>query len=154
MKKILPLLFLLYSVAAVAQQHQQELSALLEKEQVPGMQLVYTRKGETIRYSLGLAKAGTAQAVTAATTFQAASLGKVVLAYTALRLHDQGRLNLDKPLATYYAEPRLRTQPRAATITARMVLTHTSGLPNWAENPLEASWKSSDLKLKYTPDSC
>lgn len=153
MKQIFTFLCMLWSGVAVAQ-HQQELTVLLEKEQVPGIQLVYTRKGETIRYSLGLAKAGTTQAVTASTTFQAASLGKVVLAYTALRLHDQGRLSLDTPLQTYYTEPRLRNQPRAAAITARMVLTHTSGLPNWAENPLDVSWKTSALSLKYAPDSC
>ncbi|WP_180754555.1 serine hydrolase [Hymenobacter sp. DG01] len=153
MKALFVGLLLFCDFTSVAQ-HQQELSTLLEKKQVPGMQLVYTKKGETLRYSLGMAKAGTTQAVTAATTFQAASLGKVVLAYTALRLHDQGLLNLDKPLQTYYTEPRLRAQPRAAAITARMVLTHTSGLPNWAENPLEASWKTSALKLKYVPDSC
>ncbi|GAA3995616.1 hypothetical protein GCM10022408_02700 [Hymenobacter fastidiosus] len=77
-----------------------------------------------------------------------------MLAYTALRLVDQGRLSLDKPLLTYYSYPRLLGQPRADRITARMVLGHTSGLPNWAQHPLAAGWKTSALPLKYAPDSC
>ncbi|OON65647.1 hypothetical protein B0919_23505 [Hymenobacter sp. CRA2] len=142
----------LYTCVAVAQQ--QQLTALMQKANVPGLQLVYSR-GTTVRsYYLGKRQNGTAQAVDARTTFQAASLSKVVLAYTALRLHDRGVINLDKPLLAYAPYPRLGTQPRAATITARMVLTHTTGLPNWADNPLGPSWKTSALPLKYAPDSC
>ncbi|TGE08425.1 serine hydrolase domain-containing protein [Hymenobacter fodinae] len=152
MKKLLTLLFLLYSVAATAQRA--AVDALRQKENVTGLQLVYTKKGETQQYSLGLRQAGTTQTVDANTIFQAASLGKVVLAYTALRLHDQGRLDLDKPLLNYYPYPRLQQEPRANLITARMVLGHTAGLPNWTGYPLAESWKTSPLTLKYAPDSC
>ncbi|WP_167856313.1 serine hydrolase domain-containing protein [Hymenobacter metallicola] len=153
MKNILTLAFLLGSFVVRAQQA--ELLALLNKENVTGMQLVYTKKGETKQYSLGLRQAGSTQApMTSTTILQAASLGKVVLAYTALRLHDQGRLDLDKPLLTYAPYPRLQGEPRAAKITARMVLGHTTGLPNWADYPLAESWKTSKLTLKFAPDSC
>ncbi|TGE14089.1 serine hydrolase domain-containing protein [Hymenobacter elongatus] len=152
MKLFLPVLLLLIGFSSVAQQA--EVAALLKKENVTGMQLVYSKKGETLVYSLGLRKAGTTQAVDARTTFQAASLGKVVLAYTALRLHDQGLLNLDKPLLAYYPYPRLQGEPHADKITARMVLGHTTGLPNWAGYPLAESWKTSALHLSYAPDSC
>ncbi|RYY21058.1 MAG: class A beta-lactamase-related serine hydrolase [Cytophagaceae bacterium] len=152
MKKCFTLLLLLQSFAALAQQS--ELLALLKKEQVTGLQLVYT-KGKTVQaYNLGLRRAGTAEAVTATTIFQAASLGKVVVAYIALRLHDQGRLDLDQPLLSYGPYPRLAQEPRAARLTARLVLTHTTGLPNWADNPMSAGWKTSVLRLKYAPDSC
>ncbi len=130
------------------------LIALLKKENVPGMQLVYTKGGTTSTYNLGLRKSGTTQAVAANSTFQAASLGKVVLAYTALRLHDRGLLDLDKPLLSYGPYPRLQQEPRAAKITARLVLAHASGLPGWAENPLKPTWKTSALYLKHAPDSC
>ncbi|GAB2852934.1 hypothetical protein GCM10027277_21660 [Pseudoduganella ginsengisoli] len=81
--------------------------------------------------------------------FQAASLGKPVFAYAVLQLAAQGRLALDVPLVTYLpqgyrhqyspvqAEPsELVTDPRLQAVTARMVLNHTSGLPNWASGPL------------------
>ena len=152
MRLTLLLLLLLPSLAGLAQKA--ELVALLQKENVPGMQLVYTKGNVSTAYSLGLRQAGTTQAVADNSIFQAASLGKVILAYTALRLHDRGRLDLDKPLLTYYAYSRLLGERNADKITARLVLAHATGLPGWAENPTLASWKTSALHLKYRPDSC
>ncbi|SHJ57900.1 CubicO group peptidase, beta-lactamase class C family [Hymenobacter daecheongensis DSM 21074] len=153
MKSPLILLYLLFSTFAATAQ-QAGLTALLKKENVPGIQLIHTKNGHTTTYSLGLRQNGTTQPVTGQTIFQAASLGKVVLAYTALRLVDQGILRLDTPLFTYFNYPRLRGQARADKITARMVLGHTAGLPNWAQNPFAATWATSPLPLSYTPDSC
>lgn len=153
MKIFSALLFLLLRSPAGMAQHT-ELAALLKQKNVPGMQLVYSKSGVATVYQLGLRKSGIGGAVDAQTVFQAASLGKVVLAYLALRLHDQGRLDLGKPLLNYCPYPRLRQQPNADKITARMVLAHLSGLPNWAQNPLAAGWGTSALKLKYRPDSC
>lgn len=81
--------------------------------------------------------------------FQAASLSKPVFAYAVLKLAAQGKLDLDAPVMTYLpqgyrhqrdllkAEPSdLVTDPRLAAITVRMVLNHTSGLPNWASGLL------------------
>ncbi|GAB3638938.1 hypothetical protein GCM10027422_45290 [Hymenobacter arcticus] len=146
-------LFILLTQTALAQRAA-ELTALLQRHGVPGMQVVYT-KGKTVEaYNLGVREAGTSQPVTAATTFEAASLGKEMLAYVALRLLDRHLLDLDKPLLQYAAYPRLQGQARAARITARMVLSHTAGLPNWAENPTSPGWKTSALVVKYAPDSC
>lgn len=152
MNLFLTLLLLLAALRAPAQKA--ELAALLKRENVLGMQLVYTKGGTTTSYNLGLRRAGTTQAVAASSVFQAASLGKVVLAYVALRLHDRGLLDLDKPLLAYYPYPRLLPEPRADKITARLVLAHTSGLPNWAEHPLAPTWPTSALHLKHAPDSC
>jgi CubicO group peptidase (beta-lactamase class C family) len=154
MKRVVFLLLTaLLSQTALAQRAA-ELTALLQRHGVPGMQVVYT-KGKTVEaYNLGVREAGTSQPVTAATIFEAASLGKEMLTYIALRLHDRHLLDLDKPLLQYHAYPRLQGQARAARITARMVLSHMSGLPNWSENPTRPSWKTSVLTLKYAPDSC
>ncbi|GAB3729682.1 serine hydrolase domain-containing protein [Hymenobacter agri] len=130
------------------------LMALMQKAGVPGMQLVYTRGGRAQTYALGQRTASQPAAVDATTTFEAASLGKAVEAYVALRLVDQGVLDLDKPLLTYAAYPRLQGDPRADKITARMVLGHTTGLPNWAANPTTPEWAATPLHLKYAPDSC
>ena len=98
MKRIFTGLLLLQGVVGVAQRA--ELAALLKKENVLSIQLVYTKGGTATAYNLGLRKSGTTQLVTANSTFPAASLGKVVLAYITLRLHDRGLLDLDKPLLT------------------------------------------------------
>lgn len=148
------LIFALLLIGFGAQAQQAELAALLQKENVPGMQLAYTKGRTTKAYSLGVRRAGTREAVTAGTCFSAASLGKIVLSYTALRLLDRGLLDLDRPLLSYGPYPRLAQEPRAARLTARQVLTHTTGLPNWAEYPLAATWPTSSLRLSFAPDSC
>ncbi len=133
------------------------LAALMRRAGVPGMQLVYARRGATQVYSLGVRQAGSPLPVTAQTTFEGASLGKAMLAYVALRLLDRGVFDLDRPLLTYYAYPRLladQADSKAARITARLVLTHRSGLPNWVTNPTSPEWETSPLTLRYPPDSC
>jgi CubicO group peptidase (beta-lactamase class C family) len=79
--------------------------------------------------------------------FEAASLSKPVFAAAVLTLVQQGKLDLDRPLASYLPGPYRHqqnpftqgpsdtvTDPRFLRVTARMVLSHTSGLPNWSHH--------------------
>ncbi len=157
MKKLLLLLLsLLPGAAGYAQTAPAAatLTALMQRAGVPGMQLVYTHGRTVWAYALGQRTAGQVPAVDAATTFEAASLGKAVEAYVALRLVDCGVLDLDQPLLRYAPYPRVQGAAGARNITARMVLGHTTGLPNWAANPTGPEWKTTPLRLKYAPDSC
>lgn len=69
----------------------------------------------------------------------AASLSKVAFAYMVMQLVDEGVLDLDKPvyqylpkaLPEYDAYKDLANDLRYKKITARMLLSHTSGFPNW-----------------------
>jgi CubicO group peptidase (beta-lactamase class C family) len=89
------------------------------------------------------------------TIFQAASLSKPVFAYAVLRLHDQGILHIDTPLLCYEKYQRFdNINPDFEKITARMVLRHTTGLPNWGANPSSRGWAKSPLYLRFPPDSC
>jgi CubicO group peptidase (beta-lactamase class C family) len=65
------------------------------------------------------------------TVFEAASLSKPVFAYGVLKLCARGALALDAPLAVFLPEPYIPNEPRLNLITARMVLSHTSGLQHW-----------------------
>lgn len=67
----------------------------------------------------------------ASTRFNVASLTKTVVAETVLRLADARQLNLDEPLSTYWVDPDVAGDARRHTLTARHVLGHTSGFPNW-----------------------
>jgi len=78
----------------------------------------------------GLCRADRNRKVDKDTLFEACSMTKPVFAYAVLRLIEQGRLDLDKPLLEYLGKPYLPDEPRHRAITARMVLCHTSGLPN------------------------
>src|SRR5215510_6041484 len=72
------------------------------------------------------------------TAFAAASLSKTVFAYLVMVLAEEGLIDLDKPIQQYLAKPLpvypgyadLAGDNRYRTITARMLLGHTSGLPN------------------------
>jgi len=69
----------------------------------------------------------------------AASFSKVAFAYLVMRLVDDGVLDLNKPvyqylpkaLPEYDAYKDLANDPRYKKITARTLLSHTSGFPNW-----------------------
>ena len=76
------------------------------------------------------------------TRFNVASITKTVAAETALRLVAEGKLDLDEPLAPYWVDPDIAHDPRREQLTARMVLNHTSGFPNWR-------FFRSDMKLAF-----
>jgi CubicO group peptidase (beta-lactamase class C family) len=64
------------------------------------------------------------------TVFEAASLSKPVFGYAVLRLIDAGELALDTPLSRHTPD-YVPDDLRAADVTVRHVLSHTTGLPNW-----------------------
>lgn len=63
--------------------------------------------------------------------YNVASLTKPVVAMTTLRLANAGLLDLDAPLAADWVDPDLRDDTRHLKLTARTVLTHRTGFPNW-----------------------
>ncbi|QDX27194.1 beta-lactamase family protein [Sphingomonas suaedae] len=65
------------------------------------------------------------------TRFDVASITKTVAAETYLRMVAAGQAELDTPLSRYWVDPDVQGDPRHRLLTARMILTHRSGLPNW-----------------------
>lgn len=110
-----------------------ELPALLAdamaRAAMPGLALGVVRKGLITVTPLGLTGHDDAQPVTEFTVFDVASLSKPVAALIALRLAAQGTLDLDMPLSLLVTQG-VSPVVAAAPITARHLLTHTSGLPN------------------------
>lgn len=105
---------------------------LMKKARVPGVAVALIRQRELVwQGSYGVKTAGRPEAVDRETIFEAASMSKPVFAYTVLQLVQEGRLDLDRPLVEYLGAPYPQAAPRHERITARMVLTHTGGFPNW-----------------------
>lgn len=121
---------------------------LMKKHNVPGAAVVEIRghriAAETYR---GVLDATQSEAVDAHTIFEAASMTKPLAAYAALKLVEQGKLDLDRPLNKYLPKPYLPNEPMHAKITARMVMTHTSGFPNWRPKPPN----DTTLKVMHEP---
>ncbi len=112
-----------------------DLHWLMELAGVPGIAFGVVRGGRVpTTHAAGVTGADQTGAVTADTVFEAASLSKPVFAYLAMLLVQEGRLDLDRPLDSYLGAPYLQSDPRAAAITARHVLSHTTGYQNWRFN--------------------
>ncbi len=77
----------------------------------------------------GVRETGIADPVDVETRFQACSISKPIAAVAALRLVEQGRLDLDADVNTYLTSWKLRSdstwQPK---VTLRQLLSHTAGI--------------------------
>jgi CubicO group peptidase (beta-lactamase class C family) len=110
------------------------LPRLLELASVPGLAMALINDGRVWARGFGRAIEDPAQSVSTDTVFEAASLGKPVFAYAVLRLVDAGLLDLDRPLYDYLPIPDANSA-RMKRVTPRQVLSHTTGLPNWRQQP-------------------
>ena len=111
---------------------------LMGEADVPGMASAIVRAGQLHSFTCrGVRSVRSPAAVDEDTVFDAASLSKPVFAHAVLQLADQGLLSLDAPLSDYLPG-YLPADEHASSITARHVLSHSSGLPNWrnADRPL------------------
>lgn len=109
-----------------------DVDALVEQAEITGISLVVIEDGE-ISHSVqsGIRSSTTNPPITADTVFEAESLSKPVVAYIALLMEEDGQLDLDKPLAEYVTYRDAEHDSRYLRITARMVLSHSSGFPNF-----------------------
>lgn len=102
---------------------------------IPGVSLGILVDGKLAYHNTyGAKNALTQEPVDEDTIFQAASITKSVFAYLVLRLVDQGVLDLDRPLHEYLVFSELEDDPRYRRMTARHVLSHQTGLPNWGRH--------------------
>jgi CubicO group peptidase (beta-lactamase class C family) len=124
---------------------------LMVEYKVPGVSIALIDNNRIVRTATyGVANAKTKSPVATNTLFEAASMSKPLFAYAALKLVETGNLDLDRPLTAYLEEAYLPDQPQHRRITARMVLSHTSGFPNWRKG----GWRSGNaLAVKFEPGS-
>jgi CubicO group peptidase (beta-lactamase class C family) len=117
---------------------------LMKEGDVPGLSIALLRNGDLVWHrGFGMKNAKTGDPVTEKTVFEAASLSKPVFAYAVLKLVDSGKFDLDKPLKQYLpGNYDVGDDQRLDQITARRVLSHTTGFPNW---------RSGNLKIHFTP---
>jgi CubicO group peptidase (beta-lactamase class C family) len=101
----------------------------MRRHQVPGLSLALVREQKIVwAEAFGVRDKETKAALTPATVFEAASLSKPAYAYVVLKLVEQGKLSLERPLVEYLGRDLNPDEPRFKQITARHVLTHTSGI--------------------------
>ena len=103
----------------------------MARENIPGLAIALIHDDQVFwTAGYGVANSLTRRIVLADTPFEAASIGKPVTAYAALKLVQDGRLDLHRPLSSYLTKQFVAPSPYRDQITAWHVLTHTSGLSN------------------------
>lgn len=141
--------------------YKDEISKIIVGAQVPLIQLESSFNGERLSYQIEnpdfydsvKVKAGV-PATPQPAIFQAASLSKVVFAYIVMKMYDRGEIDLDTPICTYTDIDRFEDKESASKLTARMVLNHRTGLPNWSKSPSSEEWPVSTITFKFPVDSC
>ena len=123
---------------------------LMSQLNVPGVSVsLILNKEIAWTKCFGLSDASKQTNVTQKTMFEACSMSKPVFAYLVLKLVEQGKLELDKPLYDYLPEKFIcADEDYPKQITARMILSHTSGLPNWRKGSEE---NDSPLPIYFKP---
>ena len=133
---------------------------MMERAMIPGLSVSLIRDGMLVwSKGFGVKNRQSLEPVDDQTVFEAASLSKPVFAYAVLKLVERSILNLDTPLIEYVDIPYLEatflqgklTDDRIRKITARMVLCHTPGFPNWRNrgNPIEILFEPGE-KYSYS----
>ncbi len=114
----------------------ENLLTLMRNAYIPGLSIasvIHDEPAQNIALGITDVSLETPILVTSETVFQAASLSKPVFAYLILKLAQQGRFNLDQPLNQILRDEYLSETSKTdadKTLTARMVLSHQTGLPN------------------------
>lgn len=128
-----------------AEETEKRIPELMVAARIPGLSIAMIRDGKVAWHrGFGVANAETRAPVTDDTIFEAASLSKPVFAYAVLKLADRGLIDLDTPLSRYLPEPYIAGDERIDRITARIVLDHTTGFPNWRP-------RGQPLKIFFVP---
>jgi CubicO group peptidase (beta-lactamase class C family) len=89
--------------------------------------------------------------VTPTTLFDLASVTKVVATTTMVMiLYERGLLDLDAPIVGIIPEFHVQTAPRRDSVTFRMLLAHSSGLPAYEKLFLKAQTRDELLHAAFT----
>ena len=117
---------------------------LLDVARVPALTYALVENGRISESAAtGTIKLGERR-ISSSTYFDAASLTKPIFATAVLALAKSGVIDLDRPLQDYRP---IFEDPMSQKITARHVLSHTTGLPNWHFSQKEP------IKSEFEPGS-
>lgn len=122
------------------------LKKFMNTYEVPGLSVAIFDDKEVLFHSVeGYSDLATEKDVSPQTIFEGASLSKPLFAYMVMKYVEKGLIELDKPLHEYLPYEDISHDERYKKITARMVLDHTTGFPNWRTD------HEGDLFISFKP---
>jgi CubicO group peptidase (beta-lactamase class C family) len=112
----------------------------MARDHVPGVAVGVVERGHLVyAQGFGYRDVENRLPVTPDTLFPLGSASKAFTATTVALLADEGRIALDVPVRTYLPDFSVKDAAASATLTARDLLTHRSGLPRhdlfWYQAP-------------------
>jgi CubicO group peptidase (beta-lactamase class C family) len=138
---------------------------LMKKANIPGLTIAVIRDGQLLwTKGFGVKSTKTNEPVTKDTIFEAASLTKPFFAYAAMKMVESGELSLDRPLVEYIPREKIEQGLGHSLdlegfhgdwfrkITARMVLSHSSGLPHGERGKPFPIFFEPGTKYRYSAD--
>ena len=142
----------------------EQVPAALKAGRVPGLSIALIEDCQVSwEYGFGVRNTGTGSPVTTETIFEAASLTKPLFAYLALLAVDSRLLELDVPLVTYLDRETIEREVIQhpldtegfrrdwfERITARHVLSHSSGMPHLERAVPFPLFFEPGLRFKYS----
>lgn len=128
-----------------------ELSTLVERRMdevgVPGVALGVLSGGEVRAAGFGVTSVEHPLEVTPQTLYQIGSITKTITATIAMRMVEDGALDLDAPVRRYLPDLRLADEDVAEAVTMRHLLTHTGG---WAGDYFDDAGSGDDALALMT----
>ena len=137
-------------------------SNLMAKGKVTGLGLALINNGEIVYLNaFGLANAEKGLPLTIQSSMYAASFTKAMFASMVMQLATEGKLDLDTPIERYLPKPLpeyekyedLKDDPRWKRWTPRMLLSHTSGMPNFRFFTKKGFEPDHPLWIEFKPGS-
>ncbi len=120
-----------------------DIPGLMEKAQIPGLQVALIRDGRVAwEQGFGVKSSATGEPVTEGTIFEAASLTKPFFAYAVMKMVDEGLIDLDTPLHSVLPIEMIEAELGHSLdaegfhrdwferITPRHILSHSAGTPH------------------------
>jgi CubicO group peptidase (beta-lactamase class C family) len=106
------------------------LDQAMKDQEMPGFVMVVVADGKAVyAVTRGVRSLDGTEPLTDRSLFHMASVTKPFVATAILQLVEAGKVDLDQPVQRYVPYFRLK-DPRAASITVRQMLSHTSGMPD------------------------
>lgn len=139
-----------------------EVARAMQATQTQGLALAVIDQGRVVHVRAYGKRNAAGDPLQPDTVMYGASLTKMAFAYMVMQLVEQGVLDLDRPIAEYLDKPLpdypteskygpwadLAGDPRWRTLTARMLLTHSSGFANFAFDEPDGR-----LRIHFAPGS-
>jgi CubicO group peptidase (beta-lactamase class C family) len=122
------------------------IAAEMERLRVPGVAVGIYYKGQEYTAGFGVTNVDYPLPVEVDTLFQIGSTTKTFTATTAMRLVEQGKLDLLTPLVSYLPDLKLSTDDITAKVTLRDLFTHTGG---WVGDVFDDFGPGDDAVGKY-----